>query len=83
MHLPDIPNEVQQEDVERALEYLGIPVHERLAEVRWTYGTIELTYLRTDEPGQGNILRGGEDRLSKVTTTVHVRPTKVAGQQPL
>ncbi|MBR7191711.1 hypothetical protein [Gordonia sp. SCSIO 19800] len=75
MHLPELPDEIQSEDVQRALESLGIP-SARLVEAVFHPNSVAVTYLRTnadDEP-----LAGSSDSISRVTTSIRVRWPKRA-----
>lgn len=75
MHLPELPDQIQSEDVQRALESLGIP-SARLVETVFHPNSVAVTYLRTnadDEP-----LAGSSDSISRVTTSIRVRWPKRA-----
>ncbi|AOE44349.1 hypothetical protein SEA_EYRE_70 [Gordonia phage Eyre] len=81
MHLPAIPESLEVDDVTAALRSLGIPTDERLVEAKFTPGSVELTFLRTDGEGpDADALVGTTataprtgSSLSYVTTTVAVR----------
>lgn len=74
MHLPELPDEIQSEYVQRALESLGITPTKNLETVI-RYGGIEVTYLRTDADGE---VLADTNGTSKVTTTIPVRHPKRA-----
>ncbi|ALY07711.1 hypothetical protein PBI_HOWE_77 [Gordonia phage Howe] len=75
MHLPELPDEIQSEDVQRALESLGI-TPTRLTETVIRPHSIEVTYLRTGADGE--VLTGSNDSVSRITTTIRVRWPKRA-----
>ncbi|QFP96861.1 hypothetical protein SEA_MCKLOVIN_76 [Gordonia phage Mcklovin] len=75
MHLPELPDEIQAEDVQRALESLGIP-STRLVETVFHPNSVAVTYLRTN--AEGDVLPGSSDSISRVTTTIRVRWPKRA-----
>ncbi|QNJ56310.1 hypothetical protein SEA_OHGEESY_81 [Gordonia phage Ohgeesy] len=74
MHLPELPDEIQSEDIVRALEFLGI-APDKNTETVIRYGAVEVTYLRTDADGE---VLAGSSGASKVTTTIPVRYPKRA-----
>ena len=75
MHLPDLPDEIDWEALNRALESIGIPPHQ-LVETVITYDSVAVTYLRSD--AEGERLTGSDNSLSRVTTTIRVRRPKLA-----
>ena len=75
MHLPELPDEIQSEDVQRALESLGI-TPDKNTETVIRADTIEVTYLRTNADGE--LLTGSSKSISKVTTSIRVRWPKRA-----
>ncbi|AZF98820.1 hypothetical protein SEA_MARIDALIA_81 [Gordonia phage Maridalia] len=75
MHLPELPDEIQSEDVQRALESLGIP-STRLVETVFHPNSVAVTYLRTNADGEP--LAGSSDSISRVTTSIRVRWPKRA-----
>lgn len=75
MHLPDMPNQVDWEDVDRALKSLGITTT-ALDEAIFSDGQIELTYLRTDKSGR--TIQGSYEDLSRVGITIYVKPPNIA-----
>ncbi|AMS03391.1 hypothetical protein SEA_NEOBUSH_79 [Gordonia phage Neobush] len=74
MHLPELPDEIQSEDIVRALEFLGIAPDKNF-ETAIRYGAVEVTYFRTDADGE---ILAGSKGASKVTTTIPVRYPKRA-----
>ncbi|AOE45074.1 hypothetical protein SEA_ZIRINKA_76 [Gordonia phage Zirinka] len=74
MHLPELPDEIQSEDIVRALEFLGI-APDKNTETVIRHGAVEVTYLRTDADGE---VLAGSSGASKVTTTIPVRYPKRA-----
>ncbi|QOI66909.1 hypothetical protein SEA_BOSNIA_79 [Gordonia phage Bosnia] len=74
MHLPELPDEIQSEDIVRALEFLGI-APDKNTETVIRYGAVEVTNLRTDADGE---VLAGSSGASKVTTTIPVRYPKRA-----
>ncbi|QWY79540.1 hypothetical protein SEA_BOYNAMEDSUE_79 [Gordonia phage BoyNamedSue] len=74
MHLPELPDEIQSEDIVRALKFLGI-APDKNTETAIRYGAVEVTYLRTDADGE---VLAGSSGASKVTTTIPVRYPKRA-----
>ncbi|AMS02828.1 hypothetical protein SEA_YEEZY_83 [Gordonia phage Yeezy] len=74
MHLPELPDEIQSEDIVRALEFLGIAPDKNF-ETAIRYGEVEVTYFRTDADGE---ILAGSKGASKVTTTIPVRYPKRA-----
>ncbi|QDM56424.1 hypothetical protein PP515_gp77 [Gordonia phage Sidious] len=80
MHLPELPDEIQSEDVQRALESLGIRP-DKNTETVIRADSIAVTYLRTDADGE--ILTGSSGSISKVATTIRVRwPKRASTKTP-
>ncbi|AZS07343.1 hypothetical protein PP505_gp73 [Gordonia phage Dorito] len=76
MHLPELPDEIHWEDLNRALESVGIPPTQ-LVEMVIHPNSVTVTYRRTNADGEP--LAGSSDSISRLTATIRVRRPKTTG----
>lgn len=70
MNLPNLPDEISLDRLNKALDLLGVP-NERLMSLLIKNRAVIVEYIRTDDSGE--VLRGERDSMSRVRTEIHIR----------